>query len=475
MPSQADLEQERLRGLRANYRERYGFADTALSQALLPPGVTPETVADLARLKREPTWLRTWRQEGLAANQQQRDPDWGPDLSRLDLSNLLYYARAAAEPASSLAELPAGLQETFSRLGLTAETTVEAAGTYAQYDRDVVYHHLDEHWQRQGVLLMSPEEAVQRRPDLLRRHLGHLAPAGTSRFAALNQALWSGGAVVYIPRGVRVTAPIHCHFRMNHERLALLGRTLIIAEEDSFVHFVEGCTAASRPEPCLHASVSEVYVGPRAHVRVSVFQNWSDNVYNLVTERAEVAAGGLMEWVDVNLGARLTMKYPALHLVGPGARGEVLSVGFAGAGQHQDTGGKAIHAAPATRSRIVSKSISRDGGRSSYRGLCAVAAGCPGAVANVTCDALLLDDRSQCDTYPTMTVEERQVSIGHEASVSRIGEEQIFYLRTRGLDEHAAMGLVVRGFLEPVAKELPIAYAAEMEALINLRMAGSVG
>ncbi|MBI5833401.1 MAG: Fe-S cluster assembly protein SufB [Armatimonadetes bacterium] len=476
-PVNAETDQhDELRALRGDYAEKYGFHDDRVNVFETKRGLTEDIVREISAIKDEPAWMLEKRLEGLRHFLATPMPNWGGDLTGINFDEITYYVKASAQAETAWEDVPDDIKRTFDRLGVPeAERSALLGGVGAQYDSEVVYHSLKAQWEEQGVLFLSPEEAVQNHPDLVQEHFGKIIPYADNKFAALNTAVWSGGSFIYVPPGVHVDIPLQAYFRINTANAGQFERTLIIADEGSFVHYVEGCTAPIYSKDSLHSAVVEIVVKRGARVRYSTIQNWSNNVYNLVTKRAVAYADATMEWVDANLGSKLTMKYPAVVMLEPGAHGEVLSIAFAGAGQHQDAGSKMVHAAPNTTSRIISKSISKDGGRSTYRGLCKVYPGCTGVKANVVCDALLLDDKARSDTYPYMEVEEKQVDIGHEASVSRVGEEQLFYLMSRGLDEDAAIGMIVNGFIEPIVKELPMEYAVEMNRLIELQMEGSVG
>jgi Fe-S cluster assembly protein SufB len=371
--------------------------------------------------------------------------------------------------------VPEYIKNTFDRLGIPEAERKFLAGVGAQYESEVVYHSLREDLAKQGVIFLDTDSGLREHPDLFREYFGTVVPPADNKFAALNSAVWSGGSFIYVPKGVKVEIPLQAYFRINAQNMGQFERTLIVADEGSYVHYVEGCTAPIYSTDSLHSAVVEIIVKRGARVRYTTIQNWSSNVYNLVTKRAAVYGDAVMEWVDCNLGSKVTMKYPSVYLLEPGARGDILSVAYAGKGQHQDAGGKVIHAAPHTSSTVISKSISKSGGRTSYRGLLKVYPGAVGVKANVRCDALLLDEESRSDTYPYIEVEENQVTLGHEATVSKVGEEQLFYLMSRGLSEQEATTLIVNGFIEPITKELPLEYAVEMNRLIQLEMEGSVG
>ncbi|HAZ62828.1 MAG TPA: Fe-S cluster assembly protein SufB [Armatimonadetes bacterium] len=476
-PTEAELrEREQLRDLRSDYAERYGFHDERENVYDTGAGLSEAVVRDISARKNEPEWMLAKRLEALAHFLERPMPTWGGHLGDINFDEITYYVRPVEQKEVDWDEVPEDIKYTFDRLGIPeAERSALLGGVGAQYDSEVVYHSLQAQWEAQGVLFLSPEEAVEQHEDLVREYFGTIVPHNDNKFAALNTAVWSGGSFVYVPAGVHVDIPLQAYFRINTANVGQFERTLIIAEEGSFVHYVEGCTAPIYSKDSLHSAVVEIVVKPGARVRYSTIQNWSNNVYNLVTKRAVAYRDATMEWVDANLGSKLTMKYPAVILLEPGAHGEVLSIAFAGAGQHQDTGAKMVHAAPHTTSRIISKSISKDGGRAGYRGLCRVYPGSEDVRANVVCDALLLDEHSRSDTYPYIEIEDKHVQIGHEASVSKVGAEQLFYLMSRGLTEDEAIGMIVNGFIEPIVKELPMEYAVEMNRLIELQMEGSVG
>ncbi len=459
----------------ADYAQRYGFRDAEkpLFQARL--GLSSEVVEEISWLKGEPAWMRDLRLRALEVFRKKPMPTWGGDLSGINFDDIYYYVKPADHQVRNWDDVPQYIKRTFDRLGIPQAERQFLAGVGAQYDSEVVYHNLHEELVKQGVLFLDTDTALREHPELFQQYFGTVVPLADNKFAALNSAVWSGGSFIYVPEGVQVTVPLQAYFRINAEKLGQFERTLIIAEPGSYLHYVEGCTAPIYSADSLHAAVVEIIVKPGARVRYTTIQNWSTNVYNLVTKRAVAYQDSIMEWVDGNLGSKLNMKYPAVFLMEPGAHGEMLSVAFAGKGQHQDAGAKMVHAAPHTSSVVVSKSISKDGGRSSYRGLVKVYPGSVGAKASVRCDALVLDDESRSDTYPYMEVEEEQASIGHEATVSKIGAEQLFYLMSRGLSETEAATLIVSGFIEPIVKELPMEYAVELNRLIQLQMEGAVG
>lgn len=457
------------------YREQYGFYDPGTYVYRTQKGLSARIVEEISAIKNEPDWMRSFRLRSLGIFQKKPMPTWGADLSGLNFDEIYYYIRPAERKGRSWDEVPEKIKQTFEKLGIPEAERKFLAGVEAQYDSESVYSSLKGIWEKQGVIFCSTDEAVQKYPDIVRQYIGTVVPPGDNKFAALNGAMWSGGSFVYIPAGVHVEVPLQAYFRINSESAGQFERTLIIAEPGSFVSYVEGCTAPVYAVDALHTGVIEIIVKEGARVRYTTIQNWSDNVYNLVTQRAFVYKDGTMEWVDGNLGSKVTMKYPAAFLMEKGAHGEVLSIAYAGDGQHQDAGGKAVHLAPYTSSRIVSKSISKGTGRSSYRGLLKVGKGAHHVKANVRCDALLLDEKARSDTYPVIQVDEDEVEIGHEATVSKIGEEQLFYLTSRGLKEDEATALIVNGFIEPIVKQLPMEYAIELNRLIELEMEESVG
>jgi len=454
---------------------KYGFKDPDTFVFKSRRGLDRDIVEQISAMKGEPQWMLDFRLKALEHYQQRPMPTWGGDLSTLDFDNIYYYVKPADEESSSWDDVPDTIKNTFDKLGIPEAEQKFLAGVGAQYESEMVYHKIQEHLEQKGVIFLSIEDGLRQHPDLFRQYFGTVIPVEDNKFSALNSAVWSGGSFIYIPKGVTVDLPLQAYFRLNLANIGQFERTLIIADEGSQVHYVEGCTAPTYTTDSFHSGVIEIVVKKDARVRYTTIQNWSTNVYNLVTQRALVHEGATMEWVDANLGSKLTMKYPSCYLLGPGAHGEILSMAFAGRGQHQDAGGKIIHVAPHTSSKIVSKSISKSGGRASYRGLLKVHKGAEGARSNVVCDALLLDEASRSDTYPYIEIDEEDVTIGHEASVSKVGEEQMFYLMSRGLNEEEATTMVVSGFIEPLVRELPMEYAIEMNRLIQLQMEGSIG
>lgn len=454
---------------------QYGFRDEEDYVFKSERGLNRQIVEDISAMKNEPEWMRDFRLKALDHFEKRPMPNWGADLSDIDFGNIYYYIRPAEKVGRTWEEVPEYIKNTFEKLGIPEAERKFLAGVGAQYESEVIYHSLREDLEKQGVVFLDMDSAVREHPDLVKKYFGTIIPYNDNKFAALNSAVWSGGSFIYVPPGVKVEVPLQAYFRINAENMGQFERTLIIVDKDAYVHYVEGCTAPTYSTNSLHSAVVEIIVLEGGRCRYTTIQNWSKNVYNLVTKRAAAYKNATMEWVDGNLGSKVTMKYPAVWLMEEGARGEVLSVAFAGDGQHQDAGGKVVHVAPRTSSQIISKSISKGTGRSSYRGLVKVYKGAEDVRSNVVCDALLLDETSKTDTYPYIEVEEERASIGHEATVSKVAEEQIFYLMSRGLTEDEAMSMIVNGFIEPIAKELPLEYAVELNRLIQLEMEGSVG
>ncbi|MFH1171932.1 MAG: Fe-S cluster assembly protein SufB [bacterium] len=438
-------------------------------------GLSRAIVEKISALKNEPEWMRTFRREALKIFRSKPLPTWGADLSGIDFQNLHYFLRTTDRQSRHWEDVPKEIKDTFDRLGIPEAEKNYLAGVGAQYESEVVYHHLQESLARRGVIFCDMETAVREHAEIVRRYFSTIVPPSDNTFAALNSAVWSGGSFVYVPAGIHVDLPLQAYFRINAKNMGQFERTLIIAEKGSSVHYVEGCTAPTYASASLHAAVVEIIVQTRARVRYTTIQNWSKNVYNLVTKRSVVHEEGVMEWVDGNLGSKLTMKYPSVYLVGRKARGEILSLTYAGDGQHQDAGGKVIHAAPETSSMVTSKSISRGAGRTSFRGLVDVQPSAEQSTSNIRCDALLLNPASRSDTYPTLKIERADARVEHEATVSKIGEEQLFYLMTRGYTQDEARAAIVNGFVEPIVKELPMEYAVELNRLLQMEMEGSVG
>ncbi|GCD21115.1 Fe-S cluster assembly protein SufB [Cellulomonas sp. H30R-01] len=454
----------------------YGWHDTDVAGATAKRGLSEAVVREISALKNEPEWMLKTRLKSLRLFEKKPMPWWGSDLSGIDFDNIKYFVRSTEKQAASWEDLPEDIKNTYDRLGIPeAEKQRLVAGVAAQYESEVVYHQIQESLEEQGVIFLDTDTGLREHPEIFEQYFGSVIPPGDNKFASLNTAVWSGGSFVYVPPGVHVEIPLQAYFRINTENMGQFERTLIIADEGSYVHYVEGCTAPVYSSDSLHSAVVEIIVKKNARVRYTTIQNWSNNVYNLVTKRATAAEGATMEWVDGNIGSKVTMKYPAIYLMGEHARGETLSIAFAGEGQHQDAGAKMVHAAPHTSSSIVSKSVARGGGRTSYRGLVQVLEGASHSASNVLCDALLVDQISRSDTYPYVDVREDDVSMGHEATVSRVSEDQLFYLMSRGMPETEAMAMIVRGFVEPIARELPMEYALELNRLIELQMEGAVG
>lgn len=472
VPSDSDV--ERIREIGKDYQ--YGFSDPSAPIFKTRKGLDHSIIDQISDHKGEPDWMREFRHKSLDIFLSKPMPNWGgPSLRDLDFNEIYYYLKPVQEQGRTWEDVPQDIKNTFDRLGIPEAERTILAGVGAQYESEVVYHSLKKEWEDKGVIFMDTDMALKEVPDLFKQYWASVIPPSDNKFAALNSAVWSGGSFIYIPKGVNVDVPLQAYFRINAENMGQFERTLIIVDEGSYGHYIEGCTAPTYSSNSLHSAVVEIIVKDRARFRYSTIQNWSANVYNLVTKRAMAHTDATMEWIDGNLGSKLTMKYPAVYLMGERAHGEILSVAFAKDGQHQDAGGKVVHAAPNTTSRIISKSISKGTGRSSYRGLCKVYPGALNAKSNVECDALLLDEHSKTDTYPYIEIEEKQSSIGHEASVSKISEEQLFYLMSRGISEEEASAMIVRGFIEPISKELPLEYAVELNRLIELEMEGSVG
>jgi Fe-S cluster assembly protein SufB len=457
-------------------RYEFGWADPDVAGAAAKRGLNEDVVREISALKDEPDWMLKARLKALRLFERKPMPNWGADLSGIDFDNIKYFVRATDKQVTSWDDLPVDIKNTYDKLGIPeAEKKRLLAGVTAQYESEVVFHSINEDLNRQGVQFMDTDTALREHEDLFREYFGTVIPAGDNKFAALNTAVWSGGSFIYVPPGVHVEIPLQAYFRINTENMGQFERTLIIADEGSYVHYIEGCTAPVYSSDSLHSAVVEIIVKDNARARYTTIQNWSNNVYNLVTKRAMAHKGATMEWIDGNLGSKVTMKYPAVWLVGEHAKGETLSIAFAGEGQHQDAGAKMVHAAPHTSSTIVSKSVARGGGRTSYRGLIQIHDGAHHAKSNVKCDALLVDTISRSDTYPYVDVREDDVQMGHEATVSKVSEDQLFYLMSRGMTEDEAMAMIVRGFVEPIARELPMEYALELNRLIELQMEGAVG
>jgi Fe-S cluster assembly protein SufB len=457
------------------YKEKYGFADPDQAIYKAPKGFDPERVIEISSMKNEPDWMLKFRLKSLEIFNKKPMPAWGANLSTIPFDDLSYFVRTTEKQGQTWEDVPEYIKDTFEKLGIPEAERKFLAGVSAQYESEVVYHSIQKDLEAKGVIFLSTEEGLEQHPELFRQYFGTVIPSADNKFAAMNGAFWSGGSFVYVPPGVQVTIPLQAYFRINSEQMGQFERTLIIVDEGAYVHYVEGCTAPVYSTDSFHSGVIEIIVKKNARCRYTTIQNWSTNVYNLVTQRSAVYEGGVMEWVDANLGSNITMKYPSVYLMEPGAKGDILSIAYAGDGQVLDAGGKAIHVAPNTSSKIISKSISQHGGRTSFRGLLKIYKGAEGSKSAMRCDALILDSASRSDTYPTIEIEEEQVSLGHEAVVSRIGEDQLFYLMSRGLGESEAAGMIVSGFIEPIVKELPMEYAVEMNRLIQLQMDKAVG
>lgn len=454
----------------------YGWHDPDVAGASAQRGLNADVVADISAKKNEPQWMLDTRLKALSIFDKKPLPTWGADLSDIDFDNIKYFVRSTEKQATSWEELPEDIKNTYDKLGIPeAEKQRLVAGVAAQYESEVVYHQIREDLEEKGVIFVDTDTALRDHEALFKEYFGTVIPAGDNKFSALNTAVWSGGSFIYVPKGVHVDIPLQAYFRINTENMGQFERTLIIVDEDAYVHYVEGCTAPIYKSDSLHSAVVEIIVKKGGRCRYTTIQNWSNNVYNLVTKRTKCEEGATMEWVDGNIGSKVTMKYPAVWMTGPHAKGEVLSVAMAGEGQFQDTGAKMVHMAPHTSSNIVSKSVARGGGRAAYRGLVQINKDAHHSTSNVECDALLVDNISRSDTYPYNDIRNDHVSLGHEATVSQVSEDQLFYLMSRGIPEDEAMAMIVRGFVEPIAKELPMEYALELNRLIELQMEGSVG
>jgi Fe-S cluster assembly protein SufB len=456
-------------------RYTYGFHEPEHYVFKSKRGLDEQIVRDISSKKEEPAWMLQSRLQALKIFRSNPLPVWGGDLSSIDFDNLFYYIKPTEKKVNSWGDLPREIRDTYDRIGIPEAEKKFLAGVSAQYESEVVYKSINEMLQKIGVVFLDMDSGLREYPDLVKKYFGSVVPSVDNKFAALNSAVWSGGSFLYIPKGVRVEVPLQAYFRINAASMGQFERTLIIADEGSFVHYVEGCSAPVYTTDSLHAAVVEIIAKKGARVRYTTIQNWSTNVYNLVTKRARAEEEAIMEWVDGNLGSKLTMKYPSVILAGRKARGELLSIAYAGPGQHQDAGGKMIHLAPETSSRIISKSVSRAGGRTSFRGLVYVSRGAKGARCKSVCDAMILDADSRSDTYPDMKIHTSNAQVEHEATVSKIGDEQLFYLQSRGIGRHQAQSLIVNGFIEPIVKELPLEYAVEMNRLIELQMEESIG
>ncbi len=455
---------------------KYDFKDsTDMYVHLSKKGLSKETVISISKLKNEPQWMLDFRLRAFDVFMKKPMPNWGADLSTIDFQNIYYYAKASEKTEKNWDDVPENVRNTFDKLGIPEAEKKFLAGVGAQYESEVVYHHLREDLEKQGVVFLDTDTALKEKPELLKKYFGKIIPPEDNKFAALNSAVWSGGSFIYIPPGIKVDMPLQAYFRINAENIGQFERTLIIVDEGAEVHYIEGCTAPVYSSESLHCAVVELVALKDAKLRYTTIQNWSSDVYNLVTKRAHAYEGATVEWIDGNIGSKITMKYPGIYLLGERAYGETLSVAFAGKNQHQDTGAKMIHLAPNTTSKVTSKSVSRLNGRSTYRGLLKVVKNATNVKATVRCDALLLDDTAKTDTYPYMEIDAEDATVTHEATVGKIGDEQIFYLMSRGFNEEEALSLIVNGFMEPFTKELPMEYAVELNRLIKLEMDGSVG
>jgi Fe-S cluster assembly protein SufB len=456
-------------------RYALGWHDEVVSVFEPKRGLNADIVKEISGIKGEPQWMLDFRLKSLRHFEKRPMPNWGGDLSEIYFDNIFYYIKPTDHQVDAWDALPESVKKTYEKLGIPEAERKYLAGVTAQYESEVVFHRNREDLAGLGVIFCDMDTALREYPDVVKKHMGKIIPPNDNKFSALNSAAWSGGSFIYVPPGVKVPMPLQAYFRINSENMGQFERTLIIADEGSEVHYIEGCSAPVYTTDSLHSAVVEILVGKSARVTYTTIQNWSNNVFNLVTKRARVEAEGHMEWIDGNIGSRLTMKYPGVVMVGPKASGEVLSVAYAGQGQHQDAGAKMVHAAPETTSKIVSKSISKDGGRTSYRGLVRVEGDAYGCKSHVQCDALILDDHSISDTFPYMEIGAKDAVIGHEATVSKVADDQLFYLMSRGLSHEQAMGMIVNGFIEPVTRTLPMEYAVEWSRLIELQMEGSVG
>ncbi|MBX3063058.1 MAG: Fe-S cluster assembly protein SufB [Anaerolineae bacterium] len=467
---------QQLADIKSNYDEKYGFSVPERNYTFKSrKGLDKDIVAEISAMKNEPQWMRDFRLKSLEIFEKKPMPQWGGNLNEIKFDDIYYFVRASDRQGRTWDEVPEDIKYTFDRLGIPEAEQKFLAGTGAQFESEVIYHSIRKDLEEKGVIFTDTDSALKEYPDLFKEYFGTVIPPTDNKFAALNSAVWSGGSFIYVPKGVNVELPLQAYFRINTQNMGQFERTLIIVDEGAQVHYVEGCTAPTYSSDSLHSAVVEIIVKKGGRARYTTIQNWSPNVYNLVTKRAVAYESATMEWVDANLGSKLTMKYPAVYLMEPHAHGEVLSIAFAGKGQHQDAGAKIVHAAPKTTSQVISKSISMYGGRATYRGLLKVHEGAAESRSNVVCDALLMDELSRTDTYPSIEIDENDVTIGHEASVSKVGEDQLFYLMSRGVSEEQANAMVVSGFIEPIAKELPAEYSIELYRLVQLQMEGSVG
>ncbi|MCP5101192.1 MAG: Fe-S cluster assembly protein SufB [Chloroflexi bacterium] len=471
-----ELTEEEVVGLvNQDYATKYGFSDEEDYVYKAEKGLNEDVIRLMSKMKEEPEWMLDIRLKAYQHFLDRPMPGWGADLSEIDFDDIYYYIKPSEREEDTWEDVPSYIKDTFDKLGIPEAEQKYLSGVAAQYESEVIYHNIKKDLEDKGVIFLGMDDGLKKYPEMVKEYFATIIPYNDNKFAALNTAAWSGGSFIYVPPGVHVEMPLQAYFRINAKNAGQFERTLIIIDEGAYVHYVEGCTAPIYSTDSLHSAVVEIIVRKGGRCRYSTIQNWSTNVFNLVTKRAIAEENATMEWVDGNLGSKITMKYPAVYMTGEGAHGEILSIAFAGTGQTQDAGGKVVHAAPNTTSRIISKSICKDGGRSSYRGLLKVNKGANHCKSNVVCDALLLDEKSRSDTYPYIEIEEEDVNIGHEASVSKVGEEQLFYLMSRGISEETATSMVVNGFIEPLVKELPMEYAIEMNRLIQLQMEGSIG
>ncbi|MDQ3645860.1 MAG: Fe-S cluster assembly protein SufB [Actinomycetota bacterium] len=465
-------ENDQVRALKGQYK--YGWHDDIKYTEVPQKGLSHDVIDMMSDRKGEPDWMRKFRHKSLDIFYRKPMPGWGADLSGIDFDNIYYYIKPMNQ-VKSWDDMPEDIKATWDKLGIPEAEKNHLGGVTVQYESESVYHKTKEELEKRGILFTDMDTALREYPDLVKQYFGTIIPPADNKFAALNSAAWSGGSFIYVPPGVDIEIPLQAYFRINQENMGQFERTLIIVDEDAWVHYVEGCSAPVYSSDSLHSAVVEIIIKKGGRCRYTTIQNWSNNVYNLVTKRAAAYEGAIMEWVDGNMGSKVTMKYPSIYLLGEHARGEVMSIAYAGEGQHQDAGGKAVHAAPNTSSAITSKSISKDGGRAGYRGLIRIEEGATHSKSHVICDALILDEKSRSDTYPYMDIEEESASVSHEATVSKVSDEQLFYLMSRGLSETEAMQMIVRGFIEPIVKELPMEYAVELQRLVELQMEGSVG
>lgn len=468
-------EEEVVAGVNQDYAAKYGFSDVEDYIFKAEKGLDENVIRAMSLMKGEPEWMLDIRLKAYQHFLERPMPNWGADLSGIHFDDIYYYIKPSNQQGDTWEDVPGYIKDTFNKLGIPQAEQKFLSGVAAQYESEVIYHNIKKDLEDKGVVFLSMDDGLREHPDIVKEYFATIIPYNDNKFAALNTAVWSGGSFIYVPPGVQVDMPLQAYFRINAKNVGQFERTLIIVDEGAYVHYVEGCTAPIYSSDSLHSAVVEIVVRKGGRCRYTTIQNWSNNVYNLVTKRAVAEEKATMEWVDGNLGSKVTMKYPAVYLTGEGAHGEILSIAFAGPGQHQDAGGKVVHVAPNTTSRIISKSISKGGGRASYRGLLKVNKGAENVKSNVVCDALLLDENSRSDTYPYIEIDAEDVNIGHEASVSKVGEEQLFYLMSRGISEEMATSMIVNGFIEPLVKELPMEYAIEMNRLIQLQMEGSIG